>query len=404
LVPQSPPVIADGWAIELLVQTFFELYRRARRGEIPAHVPLPSFQEYVCRERANECLPEYHVAEGYWRARLAVPVEMPCFYGHRAPRQSTSKKRVVVELGMQLTERLKALARQDGVFVKSLEATMTNVFGALLFAYAYRTSGLTRLALGVAFHNRASEEQKQLVGLLMEVLPFVVTVSPEEPFLALVQRVHQDASNALQHRQYSVGNPVQAPVYDMFLSLIRTIQLEEGQGPARRVFPGHGETNLSLTVLDAASSDNLQLSFDVKSSLLDSVGGEAMVGHFCTLLEAAVTHPNQPIASLPLVAETERHRLLVEWNATEADYPRDQCVHELFEAQAARTPDAIAVVHEDAQLTYAQLNAKANRLAHHLRTLGVMPDARVAIGLERSREFVLAELANPQMWRGLCTA
>ena len=101
----------------------------------------------------------------------------------------------------------------------------------------------------------------------------------------------------------------------------------------------------------------------------------------------------QAAARLPLLSEAERHQLLVEWNATGADYPRDKCVHELFEAQAARTPDAVAIVHEDAQLTYAELNAKANRLAHHLRGLGVKPDALVAIGLERSIELVLAELA-----------
>ena len=95
----------------------------------------------------------------------------------------------------------------------------------------------------------------------------------------------------------------------------------------------------------------------------------------------------------PLLSDAERHQLLVEWNATEADYPRDQCLHELFEAQAARTPDAIAVVHEDAQLTYAELNAKANRLAHHLRTLGVKPDALVAICVERSLDMVVGLLA-----------
>ena len=92
-------------------------------------------------------------------------------------------------------------------------------------------------------------------------------------------------------------------------------------------------------------------------------------------------------------SDVERHQLLVEWNATEADYPRDKCLHELFETQAARTPDAIAVVHEDTQLTYAELNAKADRLAHHLRALGVKPDALLAICVERSLEMVVGLLA-----------
>ena len=111
------------------------------------------------------------------------------------------------------------------------------------------------------------------------------------------------------------------------------------------------------------------------------------------VLAAMVADDAQAADRLPLLSEAERHQLLVEWNATGADYPRDKCVHELFEAQAARTPDAVAIVHEDAQLTYAELNAKANRLAHHLRGLGVKPDALVAICVERSLEMVVGLLA-----------
>ena len=118
-----------------------------------------------------------------------------------------------------------------------------------------------------------------------------------------------------------------------------------------------------------------------------------MPGICARLLEGMVADDARAVDRLPLLSDAERHQLLVEWNATEADYPRDKCVHELFEAQAARTPDAIAVVHDDARLTYAELNARANRLAHHLRTLGVKPDVRVAIGLEHSLELVVAELA-----------
>lgn len=110
-------------------------------------------------------------------------------------------------------------------------------------------------------------------------------------------------------------------------------------------------------------------------------------------LPAGVTLQPQQAALPPLLDEAERHRVLVEWNATEADYPQDKCVHEIFEAQAARTPEAIAVVSGDERLTYAELNARANRLAHRLRSLGVRPDDRVAICVERSLEMVVGLLA-----------
>jgi amino acid adenylation domain-containing protein len=384
-------VIVDGWALEVLVQTFFELYGRARRGELPDVVLLPSFLEYVHRVRAGRCLPEYRAAQDHWRERLAMPAEMPCFYGHTRAGRSTSKRRLSIELGTELTGKLRALAGRDDVFVKSLEATITNVCAALLFAYAYRTGGSKRLALGVAFHNRVSEDQKQLVGLLMEVLPFVVTVNPDESFLSLVRSVNQDARGALRHRDYSVGNPVQAPVYDMFLNPIRTIQLEEGQGPARRVFPGYGETSLSLTVLDAATSNNLELCLDVRSDLLDWVGGETMAGHFRTLLEAAISKPDQRISRLPLITETERH-LLMQWNQTSVAGPSEQCVHQMFETQASRSPGAVAVVCGAQHLTYEALNRRANQLAHHLRKLGVGPETLVGICMTRGLDLVVALL------------
>ncbi|MDU6730899.1 MAG: amino acid adenylation domain-containing protein, partial [Bradyrhizobium sp.] len=111
------------------------------------------------------------------------------------------------------------------------------------------------------------------------------------------------------------------------------------------------------------------------------------------LVEALERTPERPLRQIDVLPEAERHRVLVEWNATAAAYPQDVCVHELFETQAERTPDAVAVVHEERRLSYAELNTQANRLAHHLRKLGVRPDDRVAICIERSIELVAAELA-----------
>ena len=100
---------------------------------------------------------------------------------------------------------------------------------------------------------------------------------------------------------------------------------------------------------------------------------ERLVGHYRTLLEGIVSDADRRVSELPLLSDAERHRLVVEWNATAADYPRDKCVHELFAEQAARTPDAVAVVFEDAQLSYGELDRRANQLAHHLRDLGAGP-------------------------------
>src|SRR5262249_43978424 len=164
--------------------------------------------------------------------------------------------------------------------------------------------------------------------------------------------------------------------------LIRSIPLESGQGPARRIFPGHGETSLSLTVLDAATSDNLQLSLDVRSDLLDRIGSDAMIRHFRTLLEGALMQPERAIAALPLVAETDR-QLLTAWNRTSVPRSADRCVHHMFEAQVSHTPRSVAVECGDQHLTYQDLDRRANQLAHLLQKLGVGPEVLVGIFMLR---------------------
>ena len=129
------------------------------------------------------------------------------------------------------------------------------------------------------------------------------------------------------------------------------------------------------------------------ADLFDAATIERMVGHFQVLLEGIVANPEQPISGLPLLTEAEKHQLLVEWNDTKTDYFNDQCIHQLFETQAEKTPDAIALVCEDQNLTYRELNSRANQVAHYLQVLGVGPEAPVGICLERSIEMIVGLLA-----------
>ena len=121
----------------------------------------------------------------------------------------------------------------------------------------------------------------------------------------------------------------------------------------------------------------LRVSLNYNTDLFDAATIERMVGHFQILLEGIVANPDQPISDLPLLTEAEKHQLLVEWNDTKTDYPKDKCIHQLFEEQVEKSPDAIAVVFEDQQVTYRELNIRANQLAHYLRQHGVGPEVLV---------------------------
>ena len=149
--------------------------------------------------------------------------------------------------------------------------------------------------------------------------------------------------------------------------------------------------DLSFDVTERA--DGLLCTLEYNTDLFDSATVRRMLKHFAVLLDAAVTDPSVRLGALPLLTDEERHQLLFEWNETRRDFPRDRCVHELFEEQAARAPEAVALVCGGERLTYAELNARANRLAHHLRACGVKAETRVGILLERSVEMAVALLA-----------
>src|SRR3990172_6881802 len=202
------------------------------------------------------------------------------------------------------------------------------------------------------------------------------------PFEKLVEELHpkRDLSrNPLFQVMFVLEN---APRQALELSGLTLNPLEVGSGTAK--------FDLTLSIVEGA--EGLRGILEYNSDLFNTDTITRMLGHFQTLLEGIVANPEQRISDLPLLTEAERQQLLVEWNDTKRDYPQDKCIHELFEAQVERTPEAIAVVFEDQQLTYSELNARANQLAHYLRALGVGPEVLVGICMERSLEMVVGLL------------
>src|SRR3990172_13328998 len=202
------------------------------------------------------------------------------------------------------------------------------------------------------------------------------------PFEKLVEELHpkRDLSrNPLFQVMFTLQNAARQALELLGLTLS---PLEVGSGAAK----------FDLTLSMEEGAEGLRGILEYNSDLFNTDTITRMLGHFQILLEGIVANPEERISDLPLLTEAERQQLLVEWNDTKADYPQDKCIHELFEAQVERTPEAIAVVFEDKQLTYSELNARANQLAHYLRKQGVGPEVLVGIYMERSLEMVVGIL------------
>jgi len=296
-----------------------------------------------------------------------------------------------------LTGELKALGRRENV---TLFMTLLAAFKVLLARY----SGQDDLVVGSPFTGRNHVDLQGLIGFFVNTLPLRTNLSGDPSFRELLGRIRESTLDAFAHKDLPLAKLVEElkpgrssnrmPLFQVLFAL------EYLETPSLRL-PGlvfepmefdfnWAKFDLSLTVSER--SGGLRASFNYDTDLFDEGTIGRMAGHYQRLLEGIVADPGQGISQLPLLTEDERHQLLLQWNDTARGYPPDRCVHQLFEEQVGRTPDAVAVVFENQQLTYRELNARSNRLAHYLRDLGVGPEILVWICLERSLEMVVGLL------------
>jgi amino acid adenylation domain-containing protein len=394
-------IVADGWSMGLLVREFAALYGARIQGLASSLPELPiqhaDFAHWQRQSLTGEVI-ERELA--YWKKclsgapiALAFPTDRP-----RPAMQSFRGARQSFTLSPELSRGLADLAQREGA----------TVYMVLLAAFALllsRYSGEEDIVIGSPIAGRRRPELEGLIGLFVNTLALRVDLSGEPSFLELLRRTKETALAAYDHQDLPFDRLVEElrpardlsrqPVFQVMLAMLNVPQ-EALRLPGLTVRQVAGEAaaaqfDLSLHLFETPSG--LQGHFDYATDLFDAGTIERLASHLTSLLEGIVLDSQRCLSELPLLSEVERHRLLVEWNATDAEYPQQMCIHELFEAQVERTPDAAAVVQEDRELSYGELNAKANRLAHHLRALGVGPDDRVAICVERSVEMVVGILA-----------
>jgi amino acid adenylation domain-containing protein len=388
-------LIADGWSMSIIYRRLAELYERSVMGKLrEAGFGYPSFQDYVKYEReyrhSSECLK----AGAYWKEKLSKSYEPLRFYGRPSSKRVEHCERVSCNLGPERTRQLRSIAAQKEIAAITLELSVFNVFAALLIAYLYRISGNRNLAIGTPFHNRISETFRETIGLLMEVAPLQVEISEGETFVSLIKKVKSESYAALRHYQYAPGNPLHNRAYEVLLNYHNSAYPKFNGMPVKLEWiqvGGGANGSLVLNVFDFTATGEFTIDFNFNCDVFDEAQRARVIQHFLRLIDSFLADRNQSIDSLRLLSLEEKE-LIAEWNRTEVDYPKDRCLHQLFEAQAERTPDAVALVFEGSQLTYRELNEHANQLAHHLQKLGAGPDVLVGLCLERSLEMVVALL------------
>lgn len=380
-------IIVDGAAVQILIRRVTELYW----GALDKGSRFPQFADHaaaVCTLRQSE---KYHAARTHWLNVLAKVPETPYFYGVDAFR-NTAQERVVLTLDVPAGRAISTLARSLTIASVSEHAVMANLFNAVFAAYLSRVSATEQVSIGVTFHNRSSEQDRQTVGLFMEVFPITLRVRREDSLLTLVRQVASCTGQALKHRQYSVGHSARAPAFSGLFNYMRALAKPLGNLDVRRVHPGHGSNAISLSV--EPREETFDLWFDVNADVAATSSALRLAEHLRTLLSAAIRMPEAPLASLSMLPPAQLREILAACNGSTLTQSRikGSCL-ESFENRAAKTPGAIALTFGDTQLSYAQLNHRASTLARRLRSLGAKPGKRIGICLERSAEMVIAVLA-----------
>jgi amino acid adenylation domain-containing protein len=395
-------IVSDGWSMGVLVNELSALYGAFSRHEADPLPPLPvQYPDYAAWQRKwveGEVLREQ---ADYWKRTLSgapelleLPADRP-----RPAQQSHAGAHVPLELGEELAKGLTALGQRHGA---TLFMTLMAGWATLLS----RLSGQDDVVIGSPTANRGRREIEGLIGFFVNTLALRVDLSGEPSVGELLERVKTRALEAQAHQDIPFERVVELvqPARSMaHTPLFQAMFTWQNNPQGRLELPGlepspveastHASAKFDLLLSLQEAGGCIAGGVTYSTSLFDEATIERYLGYLRTVLEAMVADDTQPVSRVPLLAAAERTRMVEEWNATEARYPAESCIHELFEAQVERTPDAVAVTLDDTHLTYAELNARANRLAHHLRERGVGPDARVAICVERGLEMVVGMMA-----------
>ncbi len=401
-------IVSDGWSLGVLIRELSVLYTAFSTNQPSPLPPLPiQYADFAHWQR--EWL-QGEVLESqlsYWRSHLAdlpllnLPTDRtrPAVQTYRGATHN-------LELS-NLTSSLEALSQQAGV---TLFMTLLAAFQTLLHRY----TGQADIVVGSPIANRNRSELEPLIGFFVNSLVLRVDLSDNPTFRELLARVREITLAAYDHQDLPFEKLVEElhperdlsrnPLFQVVFAL-QNAPMQPLELPGLTLNPLKFDVNTTrfdlelhlweqghgLSGLWEEMSEELSGFVAYNTDLFDASTIARMFQHFQTLLENIVANPDAHIADLPLLSAAERHQLLVEWNQTQCNYSDNLC-HQLFEAQAARTPDAIAVAFADEQLTHWELDQRANKIAHYLQQLGVAPEVLVGICIERSLEMVVAIL------------
>ena len=379
-------LITDIQSVQLIYQILGDFYQRSIAGTLSDAPALPAYSDISLPSPSSRTI-------NYWQQQQANSVEL---YQRSANQVSSRTRRVSCELGPARTAALKQLATTSAAQALTPQLSLFNLVAGILLVYLHRISGRHQVAFTTPAHGRPTAILKETIGVFIELFPLQVDIELGETFTSLLHKVNQASGSLLRYAQPGASQFAPSRDVNVVLNFIHA-KLSGFNGHAVHsewIHPGAGDPrhHLRLQVHDFDDRGSLQLHFDFNCDLFEPELQERAPGHFLALVDAVLADLDQPIATVDIIPEAERSHLmaLAQGEEANANFVVSETVVQQFEVQVQRTPSAVAIVCKSETLTYRQLNAKANQLAHYLRQQGVTTETPVGICLRRSIEMLVA--------------
>ncbi|MEG4112400.1 MULTISPECIES: amino acid adenylation domain-containing protein [unclassified Microcoleus] len=393
-------IIFDGWSLGVFLRELAAFYEVFTNKNLALLSPLPiQYADFATWQRQQMQGEILETQLTYWKQQLsgrAAVLNLPTDFSRPAV-QSYKGGRQLFELPERLTEAIRQLSRRE----------KTTVFMTLLAAFntlLYRYTGQEDILVGSPIASRNSSETESLIGFFVNTLVLRSDLTGNPTFRELLNRVREVALGAYAHQDVPFEKLVEelqpnrdlshSPLFQVMFAFQNAsefaLELPDLSLNCQQIHSG--TANFDLTLELEATGTGIRGWFEYRLDLFESATIARMAGHFQNLLEGIVANSSARLSDLPMLAEAERQQILFEWNNTQTNNFQNACIHRLFEAQVAKTPDAVAVQFECQTLTYQELNSRANQLAYYLHSFGVKPDGIVGVYMERSLDAIVGIL------------
>ncbi|MTJ08953.1 non-ribosomal peptide synthetase [Anabaena sp. UHCC 0204] len=393
-------IVWDGWSTGVFLQELSTIYQAYSQGKNPNLAPLSiqyaDFSQWQ-RQWLTGTILEQQL--NYWQEQLKnapsllqLPTDKP-----RPSVMTFNGKSQELIINQEISKKLQLLSRETGT---TLFMTLLAIFATLLYRYSHQED----ILIGSPIANRNREEIEPLIGCFVNTLVLRANFSENLNFTELLNQIKETTLAAYNHQDIPFEQIVDAVKVERSLShyplfqvmfILQNTPNESLELPDVTLTPltlGKETTNFDLTLDIEPTEKGLVATWEYNSDLFADVTITRMLCHFENILTAILANPQLQINHISLLTEAERNQILFDWNNTQIEYPQEKCIHQLFEKQVEKTPEAVAVIYGNQQLTYRELNEKANQLANYLKTLGVKVETLVGICVERSLEMVIGLL------------